>query len=214
MSYFSIQENSFTMDDLLSDKVYRINLVIMVLAWSASSFNFFIIGFYIKYIPGNIFNNVISTSIADAVSASAVGVIVQHWGAKKTMLASFGCAALGGILLIMAGENQTYILWMMFVTRFGINCAFSLCYIITAEYFPPIVCSRVFGICNLFARLATILSPLLAEITPPFPMVIYIMICIILMIASLFLTKSEDIDDAMQDLDDSISMHSSNLFSS
>ena len=103
---------------------------------------------------------------------------------------------------------------MTFVTRFGINCAFSLCYIITAEYFPPIVCSRVFGICNLFARLATILSPLLAEVTPPVPMVIYIMICIILMIASLFLAKSEDTEAAMQDLDDSISMHSSNLFSS
>jgi len=74
---FSVKENSFTIADLMSDDVYRLNLIIMVMAWSASSFCFYIIGFYIKYIPGNVFNNVISTSVADAVSAALVGIIVQ-----------------------------------------------------------------------------------------------------------------------------------------
>ena len=184
------------------------------MAWSASSFCFYIIGFYIKYIPGNVFANVISTSVADAVSSIAVGIIVQYVGAKKTMLLSFAVAAVGGLALIMAGNEPQLILYMMFITRFGINCAFSLCYIITAEYFPPIVCSRVFGICNIFARVSTILSPLIAELTPPLPMATYVLICTIMMVASTCLTKNEQADAAMQDLDDTLSMRSFEVFSS
>ena len=75
-SYFSVKENSFTMVNLWEDGVYRLNLIIMIMAWSASSFCYFVIGFYIKYIPGNIFNNAISTGVADAVSAFSVGILV------------------------------------------------------------------------------------------------------------------------------------------
>ena len=59
----------------------------------------------------------------------------------------------------------------------------------------------------MFARFSTILSPLIAEIDPPIPMIIYCLISAVSMLISLFLTKSEDIEEAMKDLDDSISMH-------
>lgn len=81
----------------------------------------------------------------------------------------------------------------MLMTRFGISIAFTLCFIITAEFFPAIVSSRVFGICNIFAKLSTIMSPLLAEVTPPVPMVIYVIFCLVTMFAALFLEKKEDI---------------------
>lgn len=47
----------------------------MILSWSASSFCFYIIGFYIKYIPGDIFVNMITTCFADAISSIVAGVI-------------------------------------------------------------------------------------------------------------------------------------------
>ena len=99
------------------------------------------------------------------------------------------------------------IMFLMMVTKFGINICFTLCYIINAEYFPSIVCSRVFGICNIFSRISTILSPLIAEVTPPIPMGIYVLICTISMVASMFLTKGEE-NDAFADLDDCMSMQS------
>ena len=106
------------------------------------------------------------------------------------MLLSFGVAAAGGLALILV-RGDLLILSATFVTRFGINCAFSLCYIITAEYFPPIVCSRVFGICNIFSRFSTILSPLIAELDAPAPMATYVCICMVLMVASTCLRKNE-----------------------
>ena len=65
----------FTMVDLLKDSIYRMNLIVMILSWIASSFCFFIIGFYIKYIPGDIYSNIIATSIADGASSIAAGII-------------------------------------------------------------------------------------------------------------------------------------------
>ena len=63
------------MRDLMEDSIYRLNLIVMVLSWIASSFCFFIIGFYIKYIPGDIYSNMIAMNIADAASSIAAGLM-------------------------------------------------------------------------------------------------------------------------------------------
>ena len=204
----SIISNNMELADLWRDSIYRVNLIIMILSWSASSFCFYIIGFYIKYIPGDIFVNMITTCIADVISSIVAGVIAQYIGTQRTLFGSFAISALGGVCLnLVQKQNKILIMIIIMTTKFGINIAFTLCYIINAEYFPSIICSRVFGICNIFSRISTILSPLIAEVTPPMPMVIYVFVCFISMIASLFLTKtgSDDIDLALQDLDDSIS---------
>jgi len=181
------------------------------MAWSASASCFYIIGFYIKYVPGDPFENVIVISIGDALSSIAAGSISSRIGAKNTLFLSFTLAAFGAIALMFArdNENDKYIIPVfVLITRFGINSAFTLCYIITADYFPSIVSSRVFGICNLFSRFATILSPMIAELEPPLPMLIYAGVCCLSMISSLGLTKSEEVAEAMKDIDDSLSYHS------
>ena len=181
------------------------------MAWSASASCFYIIGFYIKYVPGDPFRNVIVISIGDALSSIAAGSISTSIGAKNTLFLSFSLAALGAVALMFAHDNATnkYIIPIfVLITRFGINSAFTLCYIITADYFPSIVQSRVFGICNLFSRFATILSPMIAELDAPLPMVVYSIVCSITMISSLGLTKSEEVAEAMKDIDDSLSFHS------
>jgi len=203
---FSVTENNMNLGDLWQDRIYRVNLIIMILSWSASSFCFYIIGFYIKYIPGDVFVNVITTCIADAVSSIGAGLIAQEIGTQRTLFGAFALSSLGGVCLILTDTNNSIqIMVLIMATKFGINIAFTLSYIINAEYFPSIVCSRVFGICNIFSRISTILSPLIAEVTPPIPMVIYVLVCFISMVASLFLTKNEEAEIALQDLDDSLS---------
>ena len=197
-------DNKYTIAELCQDKIYRANLIIMVISWSSSSFCFYILGFYIKYIPGDIFINIIITCVADAISSIGAVVIAQTIGTQRTLFASYGLAAIGGVLLILFDKNDVVIMILMMVTKFGINVCFTLCYIINAEYFPSIVCARVFGICNIFSRISTILSPLIAEVTPPIPMIIYVLICTISMVASMFLTKAED-GEAFADLDDCMS---------
>lgn len=196
------------MKDLFNNKVYLLNLIIIVLAWSASSSCFYIIGFYVKYIPGDAFMNIIVTSIADAASSIVAGSISSAIGAKNTLFISFSLATFGAIALMFSGNDKILIMVFVMMTRFGINSAFTLCYIITADYFPSIVTSRVFGLCNVFSRFATILSPMVAELEPPVPMIIYSIVCMITMISSLGLVKSEEINEAFKDIDDSLSFHS------
>ena len=196
------------MRDLYNNKVYLLNLIIIVLAWSASSSCFYIIGFYVKYLPGDAFMNIIVTSVADAISSIVAGSISTAIGAKNTLFMSFSLATIGAIALMFSGDEKYLIVCFVMITRFGINSAFTLCYIITADYFPAIVTSRVFGICNVFSRFATILSPMIAELEPPIPMIIYSIVCTITMISSLGLTKSEEITEAIKGIDDSISYHS------
>eukprot|EP00355_Strombidium_rassoulzadegani_P001705 CAMPEP_0168609360 /NCGR_PEP_ID=MMETSP0449_2-20121227/1158_1 /TAXON_ID=1082188 /ORGANISM="Strombidium rassoulzadegani, Strain ras09" /LENGTH=176 /DNA_ID=CAMNT_0008649485 /DNA_START=826 /DNA_END=1353 /DNA_ORIENTATION=+ len=175
------------MADLLRDKVQRTNLFVMVLAWGASSFCFYILGFYMKYIPGDIFINTIITSFCDAVSSIVTGIISQRIGPQKTMTFGFGLSAVGGIALMVLGKSEISIMVFILLTKFGISICFTLCYIITATYFPSIVCSRVFGICNIFSRISTVLSPLMAEVTPPIPMCIYVFVCFVSMVSSMLL---------------------------
>jgi hypothetical protein len=70
-----VGETAMSLGDLLNNHIYRTNLFIMMMAWSASSFCFYILGFYIKYIPGDIFMNTIIVSIADSVSSVLTGII-------------------------------------------------------------------------------------------------------------------------------------------
>lgn len=197
-------DNRYSIFELIKDRTYLVNLFIMVLAWSASSFCFYILGFYIKYIPGDVFFNIIVTCVADAVSSITAGFIAGSLGTQKTLLGSFFMAGLSGFGLIFFTE-PIYIMIFMLLTKFGINVCFTLCYIINAEYFPAVVCSRVFGICNIFSRISTVLAPLIAEISPPIPMVVYIFICFVSMAASAFLRRNEEVDAAMADIDDTMS---------
>ena len=116
-------------------------------------------------------------------------------------------AGISGFGLLFTTE-PIIIMVVMMITKFGINICFTLCYIINAEYFPAVVCSRVFGICNIFSRISTVLAPLIAEVSPPIPMIVYIFICFGSMCASAFLTKNEDVEAALGDIDDVMSMQS------
>ena len=79
-SFLSQKTVDFSMGDIMKDRIYRINLFIIIFSWVASSFCFYIIGFYIKYIPGSVFSNVIVTSIADGLSSITAGIIAQYVG--------------------------------------------------------------------------------------------------------------------------------------
>mmetsp|Transcript_6148 Transcript_6148/g.9878 ORF Transcript_6148/g.9878 Transcript_6148/m.9878 type:complete len:156 (+) Transcript_6148:1800-2267(+) len=124
------------------------------------------------------------------------------------MTLSFLLSTVGGLTLIFIGKNELLIMTFMLLTRFGINICFTLCYIINAEYFPSIVCSGIFGICNIFSRISTVFSPLIAEIHPPVPMIIFILVCSLSTVSSMFLKRNEQAEEAMRDLDDTLSQHS------
>jgi len=170
------------------DKAMLCNLILMTVFWTSSSFNYYIMTFYLKYIPGNIYVNTSLSCIAEVTAYIASGFVMNLFGVKLSFMISFVLAAVGGILLVIFfhAEGALIATFVLFA-KFGISFAFNISYLATPKMFPTRLCSTAFGICNVFARFATILSPLIAELPDPAPMSIFSVMCIGSALLPLFL---------------------------
>ena len=177
------------------DKAMLMNLILMAIFWTASSFNYYIITFYLKYIPGNVFVNTSLSCIAEVFAYIGSGFLINIFGVKLSYIISFILAAVGGVLLVIFfnAEGALIAVFVLFA-KFGISFAFNLCYLATPQMFPVALCTTAFGICNIFARLATILSPLIAELPDPVPMSMFTIICIASAFLPLFLRQVKKSD--------------------
>ena len=186
--------------DLIEKRLYFINLLVMNLAWSTGSFTYYMIGFYLKYVPGDLYTNVIVSSLSELISSFVSGIVANYIGTKKTMFFSFMMGAFFGTTLIFINVSDTsLILICVLLTKFGVSSAFNLCFIITAEYFPPQYASTVFGACNIIARLTSILAPLIAEVPSPVPMLVFSLFCVFSTCCTLLLKKESEETMAKKD---------------
>lgn len=89
----------------------------------------------------------------------------------------------------MAESNDwlNVIPFAVLIAQFGISAAFGMLYMGTLEYFPSQFLGTVFGVCNVTARSITILSPMVAEASPPTPTLLLILSCLGAVICSRFL---------------------------
>jgi hypothetical protein len=85
-----------------------INLIVMNLTWSAASFTYYMVGFYIKYIPGDIYINVILSGIAEAIMTFSSGIFANQLGTKFTLCASFAMGGIFGMALVFVPEDNIY----------------------------------------------------------------------------------------------------------
>jgi len=173
-----------------SDKVIFGNLCLMAVMWSVASMNYYVISFFLKYIPGNIYVNTSISSISEIVAYICSGFVLKIFGIKYSFLLSYVLAAIGGAFMVFfstAGGNWTA--FFVLFAKFGISFAFNIAYLSTPLLFPTRLCSTAFGICNVFARFATILAPIIAELKTPVPMLIYSISSVVAGVLCLFITN-------------------------
>ena len=137
----------------------------MSITWSSSSFTYYMVNFYVKYIPGDIFILVITSCMAELVACLISGVLCSKFGTKICIFSSFFIGGLFSVALVFIPTgNTTLISICLLFTKFGVSSAFNLCFLVTAEYFPTSYSSTVFGACNGFSRTMTIFAPIIAEV--------------------------------------------------
>ena len=168
----------------------------MIILWSISSFDYYLISFFMKYIPGNIFINASFSTIAEIVATMTSGFVYKFFGPKTAFVLCFTISAVGGILIafIPSTGNPYLEAFFVLVAKFGISFAFTMVYLITPGLFPTELRGTVFGICNVAARLLTIFSPILAEFDEPTPMLCYTCTSAAGLVASLMLVTSVKYD--------------------
>ena len=156
------------------------NLLMLSIIWSSVSFAYYILAFYIRYLPGSIYSNTLASALSEILATFLSAVLFSKIGETRTFVFAFGSSFAFGLPLIYLKANAYP--WVsascILLTKFGVSCAFNLCYLITGDYFPRLYHSSIFGLCNLFARLVTIAAPLVAEAKEPTPMVLYCFVCL------------------------------------
>jgi len=76
---------------------------------------------------------------------------------------------------------------MILATRFGVSGSFNICYLANAQLFPSIFAGTAIGICNFFAKMSTVIAPLLAEVPDPAPMSVFAVLTGLAAITALFI---------------------------
>jgi len=174
----------------LRQKVVQKNLVVMAYMWATASFSYYMIVFYLKYLPGDIYSNTFASSGTDCASVVFGGFLYTRLGIKKTFTLLLSFSVIGGLLIIFLGEVNDSSLMPIFVviTKIGISGSFVNVYISTVDIFPTLFCATALGFCNFFARVLTIAAPQVAELDPPLPIIILTCMCALAIVAIQFVT--------------------------
>jgi hypothetical protein len=107
---------------------------------------------------------------------------------KLSLVISYSIALIGGLSYLFYGNKDGSLVPVMILgAKFGISSTFNLAYLANVYLYPPTLSSTAFGICNIFARVATIVAPLLTEIKDPVPMAVFTALTGVALISSLFI---------------------------
>jgi MFS-type transporter involved in bile tolerance (Atg22 family) len=150
-------------------------LIILIFLWVATAFNYYLINFQLKYIDGDIYANSIVSSVSEVIAYLVCGALYEKIGAKVSFIGSFIIAIIGSIFLIIFDDEKykAFVPIMVLGSKFGISSSFNAVYLANS-IFPPIYATTTFGLCNFFARFASIVAPIIPEVfEKPFPMVIF-----------------------------------------
>ena len=171
----------------------------MMLCWVTASFNYFMLGFLLKYFPGNIYANGIMCSISETAGDLTIGLIYSRIGTKATYYVCLGLATLSGILMIIYekeshffSENpDTAAAWMfpvlVLICKFGISAVYNINYISNFDLFPSVFAVSALGFGDFIGSFVTIFAPEVAELQSTVPIIIFTSLCGITLIATTFL---------------------------
>mmetsp|Transcript_15245 Transcript_15245/g.14806 ORF Transcript_15245/g.14806 Transcript_15245/m.14806 type:complete len:148 (+) Transcript_15245:618-1061(+) len=141
-----------------------------------------------QFLEGNIFNNSIFSSFSEIVAYSLSGYVLEKVNIKVSLAASFLLSIAGIVVYMALGHSYpSAVPYMILATKFGISACFNTIYIANATLYPAVLAATAMGICNLFARIATVLAPEVAEVPDPAPKIIFIAVCGVAIFCSFFL---------------------------
>ena len=149
--------------NLIKHRKMFVNLGVLLFLWVASAFDYYLINFQLKYIKGDIYVNTVVSSVSEVVAYIVSGALYDKIGPKISFVVSFIIAIIGSILYItLSTPYPGLVPFMVLGSKFGISASFNVVYLANG-LFPAVYSSTTFGLCNFFARFASMLAPILAE---------------------------------------------------
>lgn len=168
------EEKDNSVKTFLSDMVNLKNLVFYVIMSIACSFIYYIINFYVKYLPGNIYTNQICNSVADLIGDVSSMFVVKYTNHRTGFIFSYSVCAVACLLISWStmnmdnpDENPKWVIPIgVLGAKMGISLSYSIFYFATVHYFESHYHGFVMGVSNFLARFTTIGAPIIAEQQP------------------------------------------------
>ena len=116
---------------MCGDTILRKNLIAMCCIWAVSGFNFYMLDFYVKYFPGNVFLNKSFLGLCDALAIFYINILEKKFKQVPIVLRIALVGAVFFSLLYMAvAEEYSLILVPLLVgiTRLQINAILAYSY--------------------------------------------------------------------------------------
>ena len=132
------------------------------------------------------------SSASEVVAYGVSGLIIKRFGLKLSFFVCFIISFIGGIFYIFFGYIDNLVPVLILGAKFGVASTFNSAYLANALLYPTTLVGTAFGICNMAARLATIVAPELAEVDAPIPMTVFTILAGVAAIATLMMIKPKD----------------------
>lgn len=162
----------------------------MTTIWSFGSFGFAFVPFYLDSLHGNTYLFSIFSGTAELLASLACILITRWITLKQSILVFCVITCLASFSIIFAfGSYDILVAIIVLFDNFGITSTFDIAYLLNTEMFPTIFLGTAYGFCNIVGRFITILSPIIAKIQHPYPMVIMVLFSGISAFLSIFLKR-------------------------
>lgn len=144
------------------------NLCIVVLAWIAWAFNYFLMNFNVKNLGGNIFVNASLIAIAGITGKVTVVFIRKTVSSKISLFVWLITVFIFGLGLIFIEKGWIVTVCIGFI-EVGLGAGIALVFYLVTEYFPPLFVAFAFSVSQFGGKGTTMLSYLLAGLKAPLP---------------------------------------------
>ena len=172
-----------------------LNLLLMIVLWVVSCFNYGMINIYMKYVPGTFYLNSTISGLSEIAAHVIVGVFYVKLTPRFTFFIGLCVAFVGSTCLIFQTkyeDNSALVAMFVLFTKFGISMSMCACYVSTPYVFPVVLSGTAFGICNTFGRFFGIAAPYMAEVDVPYPMEVFTAFTLAGLLVCLFINTDKE----------------------
>lgn len=152
---------------LYNSTQHRRSLIAVGGLWIYAAFNYYLIGYYVKYFPGDVYVNFMTMGVAEILAPVVLRLIQGRWPIQKVYRnLQYGCAF--SSLLYIINQHYGYLSMvpaLILLIRIFVKCLYSLGYYANAKLFPTLVKTSIFSFTNGVGRPFSALSTIVNEYT-------------------------------------------------
>ena len=166
-------------------------------------------------IPGDIYVNTLVSGLIEFPAYGLCIVLLSKLG-RRSPLAFMYFLLCGSLLLSLGMPNDTGVLAMVTIGKFGAVCAFAIIYVQAVEIFPTVIRNTGIGSCSSMARVGSVLAPIigreLAKVNRDLTIVIFSIVALVAGILTLLLpeTLGRNLPDSIEEGNGKLEISSDN----